>query len=332
MSRPVRYAMIVLYAMSRGSMPRRSPPPRTAAPCRRTCRPRARRRSTARCGRPGAPGTPPSAASKSSRGIVGCGYPSSATTRDDALGRPAGPARTRADRRGARRRARRPPPPSSARIPGTRRATGGAPGRTASSRSAPRRTPRDRGSRGSTRSARCPGTCTASRTPSGRGRADPGCGTDGSARRRRRRRSDRLCHRARSFWDAGPDQYRHRRRRISSSSSSPAYCSHSPRRVARNVSNRNSPIASRSTSDAASSLDRLRQRGGKLPHAPLLADLVGEQGRVLLRRRRQPLAVLEAVQPGGQHRADRQVGVRRAVHRLDLHVRRARGRRRRARR
>ena len=55
-----------------------------------------------------------------------------------------------------------------------------------------------------------------------------------------------------SSWDRGPAQYRHRRRRIISSSSSPSYCAHSPRRVATKVSNRKSPIASRSTSEAAS--------------------------------------------------------------------------------
>ena len=48
-----------------------------------------------------------------------------------------------------------------------------------------------------------------------------------------------------SSWDRGPAQNRHRRRRIISSSSRPSYCAHSPRRVARKVSNRNSPIASR---------------------------------------------------------------------------------------
>ena len=95
--------------------------------------------------------------------------------------------RSRSDRRAARRRGRRRPRPSSARIRGTPRSTGAAPGRTSSSRSAPPRTRPASWFAWSEENSAVPRYMHRVSNAAGRGRADPGSGTGGSARRPRRR-------------------------------------------------------------------------------------------------------------------------------------------------
>ena len=102
----------------------------------------------------------------------------------------------------------------------------------------------------------------------------------------------------------------------------------SPRRVARNVSNRNSPIASRRTDDAARCSAASGKEAGSC-RTPRASTVVRrQQRRILLGRRRQAELALQAIQPCREHRPDGEVGVRGAVDRLHLDVRRARGRRR----
>jgi hypothetical protein len=99
------------------------------------------------------------------------------------------------------------------------------------------------------------------------------------------------------------------------------------RRTATKESNSRSPKAVRRRADALSASIASGRSAGKPPRADLLPLVRRELGRVRLDRRPELESTLDAVETRSDCGQHRQVGVRRTVDDLELHVRRRPARR-----